>query len=424
MSMHGVLTGSALSLPDWLIVVAAVVTQLGDAWFLYLGLGLLYWLGDRRLAANPRRVGATLVAVGLGALALTVGLKSLFAIPRPPGAGDAAPPLWLPQLAHSIFANAATGDGFGFPSGHAIGASMVYGGLATFLDVWERRTRLRVAAGVIAVIALSRVVLGVHYLVDVVVGVGVGAAGLLLFHRVARSGFRPHPDRAFFLAGSIGLVATAVAFAGGHGEAALEGGIALGGGFGGYAVWRLRGTETAPVGAADTVVGLGLIVALFGGAYGIATLGLPYVFGVVPDTTPFRLLAVAPLSFAAVALVVAWPTVVSRVRTTRRRDDDGDGAADDDGDVAADEDGVTDLITEAEAVESSGSADSSQSAGTTGSVEANEPAGATAPGESGKSATRAGSTGEGPRRRSTEGSRRSENDESRRSENDESGQTE
>ncbi|WP_435063533.1 phosphatase PAP2 family protein [Halobaculum sp. EA56] len=347
MSPHGFLTGSSAALPEPLIALAALLTQLGDAWFLYLGLGLLYWLGDRRLAANPRRVGATLVAVGLGALAVTVGLKSFFALPRPPGAAEATAPAWLPTLLRGVYANAATGDGFGFPSGHAIGSTMVYGGLATFLDVWDRRTRLRVAAAVVTVVALTRVVLGVHYLVDVAVGVAVGAAGLLLFQRVARSGFRPHPDRAFFLAGVLGVVATAVAAAGGHGGEVLEAGIAAGGAFGGYAVWRLRGTETAPVGAADAVAGLALIAVPFGTAAYVASAGLPYVFGVVPDTTPFRLLAAAPLAFAAVALVVAWPTLVARVRGTR-----GDGEATGPGAESDPEsEAVDDLITEAESAD-------------------------------------------------------------------------
>ncbi|MFC7071085.1 phosphatase PAP2 family protein [Halobaculum lipolyticum] len=342
MSDHALIAGSALGVPEWLVAVAALLTQLGDAWFLYLGLGLLYWLGDRRLAANPRRVGATLIAVGLGALAVTVGLKSLFAFGRPPGAAEATAPLWLPAVAVDAYAGAATGDGFSFPSGHAIGATMVYGGLATFLDVWDRRTRLRVAGVLIAVVALTRVVLGVHYVVDVAAGVAVGVAGLLLFQRVARSGFRPHPDRAFFLAAGLGLVATAVAAAGGHGDEVLEAAIAFGGGLGGYAVWRVRGTETAPVGRIDTVVGLGVIAAVFGSAYWVATAGLPYVFGVVPDTTPFRLLAVVPLSFAGVAVVVAWPTLVARARGSDRP---GDAGVDE-----SESAGVADLITEAEPV--------------------------------------------------------------------------
>lgn len=300
--------------PDWLVPVAAAVTQLGDAWFVYVGLALLYWLGDERLAVNPRRVGATLFAVALGALALTTALKSLVAFPRPPGAATVTVPVWLPDPLGVVYVDAATGTGFGFPSGHAVAATMVYGGLAAFLDVWNRRARWLAAAGVVAAVSLSRVALGVHYLVDVLVGIVVGLVALVVLHRIARSGFRPRPDRVFFASGVLGVLALGVAFLTGHSDEVLEGAIAGGGAFGGYLVWRLRGTETAPVGVAGTVVGAGLVGALFLGAYGITLVGLPVVFGVVPDTTRYRLLAVLPLSFLAVALVVAWPTVVGRLR--------------------------------------------------------------------------------------------------------------
>ena len=302
------------ALPGWVVLVAALLTQLGDAWFLYLTLSLVYWRGDRRIAADPRRVGATLLAVAVAALAVTTALKSVFMFPRPVGAETATPPAWLPTVVEAAYENVATGAGFGFPSGHAIGATMVYGGLAAFLDVWDRRTRWLAAGGVIALVSLTRVVLGVHYLVDVVVGVAVGLVALAAFHRVARSGFEPRPDRVFFAAALCGLAAFAVTIAGGYGGETTDAAIAFGGASGGYLVWRIRGSETAPVDATAALVGTVLIATLFVGAYAVSVSGLPYVFGVVPDTTPYRLLAVWPLSFLAVALVVAWPTVVGHVR--------------------------------------------------------------------------------------------------------------
>ncbi|WP_313693034.1 phosphatase PAP2 family protein [Halorarum halobium] len=324
--MRGVgLAGALAALPEPVVALAALLTQLGDAWFLYLGLTLLYWLGSDRLAVNPRRVGATLVALGLAALAVTTALKTLFLFPRPPGAAVATAPLWLPDLLGPAYENAATGESFGFPSGHAIGATMVYGGLAAFLDVWDRRTRWLAAGGVVVTVSLTRLVLGVHYLVDVLVGIAVGLVALAVLDRVARSGFQPRPDRAFFAAAVAGVCAMAVAFAGGHGTETLDAAIAAGGALGGYAVWRLRGTETAPVGPAAAALGGVLIGTPFLGAYGITVVGLPYVFGVVPDTTRYQLLAVLPLSFLAVALVVAWPTVVGRLGRPELAEPAGDG---------------------------------------------------------------------------------------------------
>ncbi|MFB6176050.1 MAG: hypothetical protein ABEI99_02695, partial [Halobaculum sp.] len=110
--------------PELLVVVAAALTQLEDVWFVFLLLTTGYWLAPR-LAANPRSVGATLIAVAVGALAVSLGTKALFAFPRPPGAGTATAPAWLPAALEGTFRTAATGDGFAFPSGHALAATAV-----------------------------------------------------------------------------------------------------------------------------------------------------------------------------------------------------------------------------------------------------------------------------------------------------------
>lgn len=298
--------------PGWLAVIAAAFTQLADVWFVFVLLTLGYWFAPR-LAANPRAVGATLVGIAVGALAVSLGGKALFALPRPPGAGTATPPAWLPGALGDTFRAAATGDGFAFPSGHAIAATTVYGGLATFLDVWTKRIRRLVAGTLIVTISGTRVILGVHYLGDVLVGIAVGLATLWLLARIARSGFEPRPDRVFFTSALLGVVAVAVAFAGGHAETAVESGVAVGGGLGGYLVWRLRGTEDAPVGVLGALAGLGLVSAPFGYAVYVASNGIPAVVGVLPDTAPLQLTATTLAAAVAVALVIAWPTVLDRL---------------------------------------------------------------------------------------------------------------
>lgn len=69
---------------------------------------------------------------------------------------------------------------YSFPSGHAVGATVFYGVLASYLVCvclrW--RTRALIAAFaccMVALVALSRVYLGVHYLSDVMAAVAVGA---------------------------------------------------------------------------------------------------------------------------------------------------------------------------------------------------------------------------------------------------------
>lgn len=151
----GILQAVQDAVPPVLTPVFVVITTLGSVGFLLVALSLWYWLDDRER-------GAYVLSIALGGLALTVVLKTFFALPRPPA------PLHLIQA-----------SGYGFPSGHAIESTVVYGTLAVVLDIGTRRTRAIGGAGLIALIALSRVVLGVHYAVDVVVGVAVGTVYLV-----------------------------------------------------------------------------------------------------------------------------------------------------------------------------------------------------------------------------------------------------
>jgi len=108
-----------------------------------------------------------LVAVAL-ALSASIFLKRGLAMPRPPTALMAIPE-----------------DGYGFPSGHATAAA----GLATALvGSLPRRERWQfaLAAGFVALVAATRLLLGVHYLVDVLAGILVGVGGAALGLRFER----------------------------------------------------------------------------------------------------------------------------------------------------------------------------------------------------------------------------------------------
>src|SRR6056297_4112741 len=80
-----------------LVPVFALVTQLGDVWFLLLLLSTLF-LADGRVPGFrdriDRRAVAYVVALAIGGLALTAGLKLLVAYPRPPA--GAVHGEWLP----------------------------------------------------------------------------------------------------------------------------------------------------------------------------------------------------------------------------------------------------------------------------------------------------------------------------------------
>lgn len=173
----------------------ALATQLGDIWFLSVLAVWLYWFGDSTsLTGWRRRHGLVVLAAALWAFAITYALKGVLALPRPPGAGTA---VWsFPGLLGTVYADTATATGYGFPSGHATGAAAVYGALGLFGIVngsgggWRaipRRLSPRTwaAAGLIGLVALTRLGLGVHYLVDVLAGAAVGIAVAAVCVRLA-----------------------------------------------------------------------------------------------------------------------------------------------------------------------------------------------------------------------------------------------
>jgi membrane-associated phospholipid phosphatase len=159
------------------VALAGLLTQLGDTWFVAVALAGVY-LAARRgypVVADAWRDSLFLVAVALGAAALTVGLKAVFGLPRPPGATTAAVPEFLPPIAGSLYTAAVTGHGFGFPSGHALLTTAVCLAGALRVRIGTQSQRLVVATIVTVIVSTTRLVLGVHYLVDVLAGVLVGA---------------------------------------------------------------------------------------------------------------------------------------------------------------------------------------------------------------------------------------------------------
>lgn len=286
------------AVPENVIVVFAVLTQLGDPWFLFVVIALFYWIESPSLAVDHRRNGALLLALALGALELTVGLKSLFAFPRPPGAAEVTSPLWLPLVLDPVFQNIATATSFGFPSGHAIGAAVTYGGFAVLLDAWDRTRRWLVAGGIILLVGISRLVLGVHYLVDVLVGVTVG----LVFLGGALRFADGRPDRAFAIAAVVSLAAIVATVVGGYPSELREAVAGLGGALGGLAAWRLVGRTEASLSLPSAVAGIVLTGGLWVGARAVDP---PLVVTLVAYAV-------------AVGAVIAWPSLIARIRHSTR----------------------------------------------------------------------------------------------------------
>lgn len=214
---NGIPTVGGLAITDDLMAAFAVLvvllTQLGDVWFYFVVLSSLYWFGPafpRIGHVVTRRRAAFLLALALGAMATTTALKYHFAAARPPGAEVADAIDVLPAVLHPIYHDMSTATGYSFPSGHALGSAVVYGGAALALGDELRRRRLLVAAGVVGIIAFTRVFLENHHLVDVVAGVGVGAVFLAVAWLIGDRG--DAPGRVFSLAVAVALVGAAVRF--------------------------------------------------------------------------------------------------------------------------------------------------------------------------------------------------------------------
>ena len=149
--------------PESLVDTMRVVTHAGSA----LVLVIVALLSGVLLARRGRvHAAAFVVAAAVGGLVTTQILKA--AIRR------ARPELDEPYVQLTTYA---------FPSGHALAATATYGALAIVLytSLRARRVRHLLLAGLAALIVLvaaSRVVLGAHYLLDVLAGT-VGGIALL-----------------------------------------------------------------------------------------------------------------------------------------------------------------------------------------------------------------------------------------------------
>jgi len=262
------------TVPDIVVGLFGLLTYLGDPVTLLVIVAAGYLLADYLDVSRTRMAAA--LGFALGAVALTLALKHAFALPRPPGAGT---------------------DGFGFPSGHAIGATVVYGGLAGLLA--DRRPLLtRVAVALIVVVAASRVVIGVHYLVDVLVGVAVGVGYLAVAFRLG-PGWAPDrvtadaAGRAFALAVGVALAALAV-------TVVLDTVVAVAGAVGGWLGWRFAADHIVDTSGSTTrlVVSLAVlpVVVAVGGTVVESNVSLPLA---------------AVLAGAAVTLLIAAPGLPS-----------------------------------------------------------------------------------------------------------------
>jgi undecaprenyl-diphosphatase len=141
--------------PKWMRLWMVAATRGGDGWLWYaVGAAVLVAGGPQRFHA----VLATLLAVATG-IAVFISMKKACGRKRP---CHIEPHAWATLLPP---------DQFSFPSGHTITAFAVSSALAPFYP--------EMLAGLLFCsisIAVSRILLGMHFLTDVLVGASIGIA--------------------------------------------------------------------------------------------------------------------------------------------------------------------------------------------------------------------------------------------------------
>jgi len=91
------------------------------------------------------------------------------------------------------FLSCPAGDMLRSPSGHTGFGILVYGSITLVLARavrrrWLRRLVVALGAGLVAAIAISRLILGNHSLIEIAIGAAIGGASLAVFARLYRPG--------------------------------------------------------------------------------------------------------------------------------------------------------------------------------------------------------------------------------------------
>ncbi len=141
--------------PRWIRIWMIAATRLGDGWIWYsTAILLLLFGGPQRFAAVASAALASVVGI-----AVFKALKRLSQRPRPC------------QIEPHCWSKVLPPDKFSFPSGHTMTASSVALVLTYFYPSLELALIFLALS-----IALSRIVLGMHFLSDVLAGIILGVA--------------------------------------------------------------------------------------------------------------------------------------------------------------------------------------------------------------------------------------------------------
>ncbi len=152
----------------------SLITHLGEETVFMAVAIIMFW-------CFSKKDGYYLLSVGFIGTVLNQFLKLLFRIPRP----------WVKDPSFTIVESArAEATGYSFPSGHTQSAVGNFGGLAY---IYKSKKKIWIPCVIIcALVALSRMYLGVHTPIDVLVSIGVAAALIFLIKPLMDKAYENH----------------------------------------------------------------------------------------------------------------------------------------------------------------------------------------------------------------------------------------
>jgi len=227
-------------------------TLLGSEEVILVIVSLTYWLGNRRLGLT---LGVFFCLSGL----TNQLVKDLCRLPRP-----------SPAEVRVLFA--ASGTGYGFPSGHTQNGTVFWGALtrAGKIPLWA-------AVALVGLIGVSRLYLGLHFPRDVLGGALLGVALLWGFSRPA-GGAQAGPDRRLWWLAGLGFLISLLLYRT-EVTARVAGGLA--GMAAGYFLEAGQGEDRPRGGRAlvRVLLGLGILAGLQLAAGRWLPAGYAYAFG-------------------------------------------------------------------------------------------------------------------------------------------------
>ncbi|WP_459888690.1 phosphatase PAP2 family protein [Halostagnicola bangensis] len=253
--------------PEWMAFLFAFLSYLGSVWFVAPAVILAYWLVDRHRFAPW-------LGIVMGGYAIMVGLKGYFTVERP-GVGPTIAPESLPPVLSHLYAPAVEVGTTSFPSGHAIAGTVIWTMLVLETDLGSKRARYAAGAAMISLVGFSRIGVGLHYPIDVAVGVGIALAYLFVVlsvkRRLADRGTHTATTGVFVTVAAISLCSLLVGNR-------LDAAALLGGAIGSLVVWEYAPpARTGWSMTIRTVAGLLIGLSVLGAAAGLLILFESYL---------------------------------------------------------------------------------------------------------------------------------------------------